>query len=78
MFDMSNFGSSFRGGPLNGFDAMVMSECEQRRRTNRSPSVDLNTMISYLIEYGYLDIEDPADLDDYSPEVIQDMYNRYK
>lgn len=26
MFDMGKFGSSFNGGDLNGFDAMVMSE----------------------------------------------------
>ena len=32
----------------------------------------------YLIEYGYLDIEDPMELNDYTSEAIQDMYNHYK
>lgn len=74
MFDMGSFGSSFRGGPLNGFDAMVMSECEQRH-SKASPAVDLDTMISYLFACGYLDIKD---LDNCTPETIQDMYNHYK
>ena len=34
--------------------------------------------IADLIEYGYLDIEDPMELNDYTPEAIQDMYNHYK
>ena len=74
MFDMGSFGSSFRGGPLNGFDVMVKSECEQRY-PKASPAVDLDTMISYLIVCGYLDIEN---LDNCTPETIQDMYNHYK
>ena len=78
MFDMSQFGSSFRGGPLNGFDAMVISEYEKRRCPTTPPPIDLDTMVRYLIEYGYLDIEDPMELNDYTPEAIQDMYNHYK
>ena len=78
MFDMGKFGSSFRGGLLNGFDAMVMSECEKHRCPTTSPPIDLDTMVRYLIEYGYLDIEDPMELNDYTPEAIQDMYNHYK
>ena len=78
MFDVGKFGSSFSGGPLNGFDAMIMSECEKHRCTVTASPADLDTMVRYLIEYGYLDIEDPMELNDYTPEAIQDMYNHYK
>ena len=73
MFDMGNFGSSFRGGPLNGFDAMVMSECEKQRS---KPSKDeFNVMVNFLIFNGYITSED---LEYYHEDEIVKLYNYYK
>ena len=73
MFDMGNFGSSFRGGPLNGFDAMVMSECEKQRS---KPSKDeINVMVNFLIFNGYVM---PEDLEHLSEGEIIEMYNYYR
>ena len=70
---MGNFGSSFRGGPLNGFDAMIMSECEKQRST---PSKDeINVMINFLIFNGYITSEH---LEYYHEDEIVKLYNYYK
>ena len=73
MFDAGKFGSSFRGGPLNGFDAMVMSECEKQRS---KPSKDeINVMVNFLIFNGYIM---PEDLERFSEGEIIVMYNYYR
>lgn len=73
MFDMGSFGSSFRGGPLNGFDAMVMSEYEKQRS---KPSKDeINIMVNFLIFNGYITFED---LEYYHEDEIVKLYNYYK
>ena len=63
MFDAGKFGSSFRGGPLNGFDAMIMSEDE------------INVMVNFLIFNGYVM---PEDLEHFSEGEIIEMYNYYR
>ena len=71
MFDVGKFGSSFNGGPLNGFDAMVMSECEKPK-----PSKDeINVMVNFLIFNGYVM---PEDLEHFSEGEIIEMYNYYR
>ena len=73
MFDAGKFGSSFSGGPLNGFDAMVMSECEKQRS---KPSKDeINVMVNFLIFNGYITSED---LEYYHEDEIVKLYNYYK
>ena len=73
MFDMGNFGSSFRGGPLNGFDAMVMSECEKQR--SKPSKAEINVMVNFLIFNGYITSED---LEYYHEDEIVKLYNYYK
>ena len=73
MFDMGNFGSSFRGGPLNGFDAMVMSECEKQR--SKLSKNEINVMVNFLIFNGYITSED---LEYYHEDEIVKLYNYYK
>ena len=73
MFDMGNFGSSFRGGPLNGFDAMVMSECEKQR--SKHSKDEINIMVNFLIFNGYITSED---LEYYHEDEIVKLYNYYK
>ena len=73
MFDVSNFGSSFRGGPLNGFDAMVMSECEKQR--SKPSKAEINVMVNFLIFNGYITSED---LEYYHEDEIVKLYNYYK
>ena len=73
MFDMGNFGSSFRGGPLNGFDAMVMSECETQR--SKLSKNEINVMVNFLIFNGYITSED---LEYYHEDEIVKLYNYYK
>ena len=70
---MSNFGSSFRGGPLNGFDAMVMSECEKQR--SKHSKDEINIMVNFLIFNGYITSED---LEYYHEDEIVKLYNYYK
>ena len=73
MFDAGKFGSSFRGGPLNGFDAMVMSECEkQKYKPSKS---EINVMVNFLISNGYIV---PEDLKYYPEDEIVEMYNYYR
>ena len=73
MFDMGNFGSSFRGGPLNGFDAMVMSECE--KQISKPSKDEINVMVNFLIFNGYVM---PEDLEHLSEGEIIEMYNYYR
>ena len=73
MFNMSNFGSSFRGGPLNGFDAMVMSECEKQR--SKLSKNEINVMVNFLIFNGYITSED---LEYYHEDEIVKLYNYYR
>ena len=73
MFDMGNFGSSFRGGPLNGFDAMVMSECEKQR--SKLSKNEINVMVNFLIFNGYITSED---LEYYHEDEIVKLYNYYR
>ena len=73
MFDVGNFGSSFRGGPLNGFDAMVMSECEKQR--SKPSKAEINIMVNFLIFNGYITSED---LEYYHEDEIVKLYNYYK
>ena len=73
MFDMGNFGSSFRGSPLNGFDAMVMSECEKQR--SKHSKDEINVMVNFLIFNGYITSED---LEYYHEDEIVKLYNYYK
>lgn len=49
MFDMGNFGSSFCGGPLNGFDVMVMQSEEDAANLFRK----LARKITSMQESGY-------------------------
>ena len=73
MFDAGKFGSSFSGGPLNGFDAMVISECEKQRS---KPSKDeINVMVNFLIFNGYVM---PEDLEHFPEGEIIEMYNYYR
>lgn len=72
MFDIGKFGSSFRGGPLNGFDAMVMSEAEQKKKT--LSDAELDEMRAYLVAHNYIA---PQFIQHYSPKSICDMYNYY-
>ena len=73
MFDISNFGSSFRGGPLNGFDAMIMSECE--KQISKPSKDEINVMVNFLIFNGYVM---PEDLEHLSEGEIIEMYNYYR
>ena len=73
MFNVGNFGSSFRGGPLNGFDAMVMSECEKQR--SKHSKDEINIMVNFLIFNGYITSED---LEYYHEDEIVKLYNYYK
>ena len=73
MFDMGNFGSSFRGGPLNGFDTMVMSECEKQR--SKPSKAEINVMVNFLIFNGYITSED---LEYYHEDEIVKLYNYYR
>ena len=73
MFDIGNFGASFRGGPLNGFDAMVMSECE--KQISKPSKGEINVMINFLIFNGYVM---PEDLEHFSEDEIVEMYNYYR
>ena len=73
MFDVGNFGSSFRGGSLNGFDAMVMSECEKQR--SKLSKNEINVMVNFLIFNGYITSED---LKYYHEDEIVKLYNYYR
>ena len=73
MFDAGNFGSSFRGGPLNGFDAMVMSECD--KLMPKPSKSEINIMVNFLISNGYIM---PEDLEHFSEDEIVEMYNYYR
>ena len=73
MFDVSKFGSSFRGGPLNGFDAMVMSECE--KQISKPSKDEINVMVNFLIFNGYVM---PEDLEHLSEGEIIEIYNYYR
>ena len=73
MFDAGNFGSSFRGGPLNGFDAMIMSECE--KQISKPSKDEINVMVNFLIFNGYVM---PEDLEHLSEGEIIEMYNYYR
>ena len=73
MFDVGKFGSSFRGGPLNGFDAMIMSECE--KQISKSSKDEINVMVNFLIFNGYIM---PEDLEHFSEGEIIEMYNYYR
>ena len=73
MFDIGNFGASFRGGPLNGFDAMVMSECE--KQISKPSKDEINVMVNFLIFNGYVM---PEDLEHLSEGEIIEMYNYYR
>ena len=73
MFDMGNFGSSFRGGPLNGLDAMVMSECEKQR--SKLSKNEINVMVNFLIFNGYITSED---VEYYHEDAIVKLYNYYR
>ena len=73
MFDAGKFGSSFHGGPLNGFDAMVMSECE--KQMSKPSKSEINVMVNFLISNGYII---PEDLKYYPEDEIVEMYNYYR
>ena len=73
MFDAGKFGSSFHGGPLNGFDAMVMSECE--KQISKPSKDEINVMVNFLIFNGYVM---PEDLEHLSEGEIIEMYNYYR
>ena len=73
MFDAGKFGSSFCGGPLNGFDAMVMSECE--KQISKPSKGEINVMVNFLISNGYIM---PEDLGHSSEDEIVEMYNYYR
>ena len=73
MFDVGKFGSSFRGGPLNGFDAMIMSECE--KQISKPSKDEINVMVNFLIFNGYVT---PEDLEHFSEGEIIEMYNYYR
>lgn len=73
MFDVGKFGSSFRGGPLNGFDAMVMSECEKQK--SKPSKSEINVMVNFLIFNGYITSED---LEYYHEDEIVKLYNYYR
>ena len=72
MFDVGKFSSSFRGGPLNGFEAMVMSECEEKPKPSKS---DISYMAHFLISNYYIS---PEELENYSNDEIIEMYNYYR
>ena len=73
MFDVGKFGSSFRGGPLNGFDAMIMSECE--KQISKLSKDEINVMVNFLIFNGYVM---PEDLERLSEGELIEMYNYYR
>ena len=70
MFDVGKFGSSFRGGPLNGFDAMIMSECEKPK----SSKSDISYMAHFLISNHYIS---PEELENYSDDEIIEVFRYY-
>ena len=70
MFDVGKFGSSFSGGPLNGFDAMVMSECEKSKPSKS----DISYMAHFLVSNHYIS---PEELENYSDDEIIEMYRYY-
>ena len=73
MFDVGKFSSSFRGGPLNGFEAMVMSECE--KQISKPSKDEINVMVNFLIFNSYVM---PEDLEHLSEGEIIEMYNYYR
>ena len=70
MFDAGKFGSSFRGGPLNGFDAMVMSECEKPKPSKN----DISYMARFLVSNHYIS---PEELENYSDDEIIEVFRYY-
>lgn len=70
MFDVGKFGSSFGGGPLNGFDAMVMSECEKPKPSKS----DIGYMAHFLVSNHYIS---PEELEDYSDDEIIEVFRYY-
>lgn len=70
MFDVGKFGSSFRGGPLNGFDAMIMSECEKPKPSKS----DISYMARFLVSNHYIS---PEELENYSDDEIIEVFRYY-
>ena len=70
MFDVGKFGSSFCGGPLNGFDAMVMSECEKPKPSKS----DISYMAHFFFFYNYLT---PEALANYTYDVIHVAFTSF-
>ena len=70
MFDAGKFGSSFRGGLLNGFDAMVMSECEKPKPSKS----DISYMAHFLVSNHYISSEE---LENYSDDEIIEVFRYY-
>lgn len=73
MFDVGKFGSSFCGGPLNGFDAMVMSEVEKRK--SKPSKSEINAMAYFLVSNYYIN---PHEVKNYSDDEIVEMYKYYR
>lgn len=70
MFDVGKFGSSFRGGPLNGFDAMIMSEYEKPKPSKS----DISYMAHFLVSNHYIS---PEELENYSDDEIIEVFRYY-
>ena len=70
MFDAGKFGSSFRGGPLNGFDVMVMSDCAQPKPSKS----DISYMAHFLVSNHYIS---PEELENYSDDEIIEVFRYY-